>query len=64
MSTKDFTVDIDSKLHPKIQVAIGILESQQMVKPYYVNIVKQLQSLDMQTQLSFINVLIKILLTI
>ena len=44
----------DALLHPKIQMAIAVLTSKYLVKPYYANVVTKLRAMDSQTQLQFI----------
>ena len=54
MDVEGFIPDVNSKLHPKIQVAIEILKSKYTIKPYYSNVVDKLENMDMETQLNFI----------
>lgn len=54
MNTTEYAFDPNSNLHPKIQVAIGVLKSKYTVKPYYTNVVEKLEQMDMETQLNFI----------
>ena len=54
MDVAGFIPDVNSKLHPKIQVAIEILKSKYTIKPYYSNVVDKLENMDMETQLNFI----------
>ncbi len=54
MDTTKFNPDANSTLHPKIQVAIKVLESLKTTQPYYANVIDKIKEMDSQTQLQFI----------